>query len=129
MERKNNTIKKTKKENIEEKIKDLTENIREILFLFISENFIDLKKVELQGDLESNIRQKIEDSIKDKYQNLNENFSEMRKAGTDMGVLNFKLMMVPLKIKVFLATYNKKDAENVIARIKEIENEIGKIKT
>lgn len=128
METKNNTIKNIKKENIDDKLKNISPNIREIFRLFLSENIIDSKKIELSGEIENNLKQKIEDSIKDKYQNLNEKFSELRKAGTDLGVLNFKLMIVPLKIKVFLATYSKKDAENVIVRLKEIENEISKIK-
>lgn len=122
MEIKNNQIKKV---SIEDKLKDVSNNVREILLFFISEGIIDIKKLEFNGDLESNLKQRIEDSIKEKYQNLNERFSELRKSGKDLGVLNFKLMMIPLKIKVFLATYNKKDAENLIKRIKEIEQEIS----
>ena len=37
-------------------------------------------------------------------------------------------MMIPLKIKVFLATYEKKDAENLLRRMQDIEKEISKIK-
>ena len=128
MEIKNNPKMNIKREKIEDILKDISKNVREIFLLFISENLIDLKKIEFKGDLESNIKQKIEDAIKDRYQNMNETFSELRKSGVDLGVLNFKLVMIPLKIKVFLATYEKKDAENVINRIKDIENEINKIK-
>lgn len=128
METKNNQKIRIKKERIEEILKDLPKNIRDIFLLFISENIIDPKKIEFNGDLEVNVKQKIEDSIKDKYQTMNETFSELRKSGVDLGVLNFKLVMVPLKIKVFLATYDKKDAENVVKRIKEIEKEISQIK-
>lgn len=128
MEIKNNPKMNIKREKIEDILKDISKNVREIFLLFISENLIDLKKIEFKGDLESNIKQKIEDAIKDRYQNMNETFSELRKSGVDLGVLNFKLVMIPLKIKVFLATYEKKDAENVINRIKDIENEINKVK-
>jgi len=128
MEIKNNPKMNIKREKIEDILKDISKNVREIFLLFISENLIDLKKIEFKGDLESNIKQKIEDAIKDRYQNMNETFSELRKSGVDLGVLNFKLVMIPLKIKVFLATYEKKDAENVINRIKDIENEIYKVK-
>lgn len=128
MEKKNNSMKSIKKESIEDKLKNIQKNLREIFLLFISENMIDSKKIELVGDIESSIKQKIEDSAKDKYQNLNEKFSELRKSGTDLGVLNFKLMMIPLKIKVLLATYDKKDAENLIKRLKEIESELNRIK-
>lgn len=128
MEKKNNSMKSIKKESIEDKLKNIQKNLREIFLFFISENIIDSKKIELVGDIESSIKQKIEDSAKDKYQNLNEQFSELRKSGNDLGVLNFKLMMIPLKIKVLLATYDKKDAENLIKRLKEIENELNQIK-
>ncbi len=128
MEKKNNSMKNIKKESIEDKLRNIQKNLRETFLLFISENLIDSKKIELIGDIESSIKQKIEDSAKDKYQNLNEQFSELRKSGTDLGVLNFKLMMIPLKIKVLLATYDKKDAENLIKRLKEIESGLNQIK-
>jgi hypothetical protein len=37
-------------------------------------------------------------------------------------------MILPLKIKVFLSTYEKKDAENIVKRIEDIEKEISSIK-
>jgi len=35
---------------------------------------------------------------------------------------------LPLKLKVFLATYEKKDLENILNRIDEIDKEIKKYK-
>ena len=122
---KNNIIKKI---SFEDKIKGVSPNIKQILLFLISENVINQNKVRLIGDLENNIKQEIEESIKEKYENLNEKFSELRKSGKDLGVLNFKLVMIPLKIKVFLSTYEKKDIENILRRMQEIEKEINHIK-
>jgi len=109
-----------------EKIKDL--QLKESLLFFISKKIIDPKKINWMGDFERNLKQSLEEAIKEKYKDINERFSELRKSGKDLGVLNFKLMMIPLKIKIFLSTYEKKDAENILKRIEEIEGEINLIK-
>jgi hypothetical protein len=109
-----------------EKIKDL--HLKEILLLLISKKIINPNKINFGGDLERNVKQEIEESIKEKYKDINEEFSELRKSGKDLGVLNFKLMIVPLKIKVFLSTYEKRDVENVLKRMEDIEDEINSIK-
>jgi predicted transcriptional regulator len=109
-----------------EKIKNI--RLKESLLFLISKKIINQSKINWRGDFESNIKQGMEESIKDKYNDMNEKFSELRKSGKDLGVLNFKLMIIPLKIKIFTATYEKKDAENIIKRMEEIENEINSIK-
>jgi hypothetical protein len=118
----------TNKISFEEKIKEVSKNVKEVLLLLISEKLIIKDKIMLSGDFEANIKQSINDSIKEKYQNINEKFSEIRKTGKDLGVLNYKMMMIPLKIKVFLSTYEKKDLENILRRLQEIESEIATIK-
>ncbi len=128
MEKKPNLVKNPKKETIGEKLKGVPKNLREIFLVLASEKIIKIERVVFRGDLEENVKHIIEDSFKSKYHELNERFSELRKAGIDLGVLNLKLMMIPLKLKVFLATYEKKDAENLLNRIKELEKEINKIK-
>jgi hypothetical protein len=109
-----------------EKIKDIP--LRESLIFLISKKIINTNKINWNGDFEENIKQQIGESIRDKYKDINEIFSELRRSGKDLGVLNLKLMIVPLKIKIFLSTYEKKDAENLIKRMEEIENEINSIK-
>lgn len=109
-----------------EKIKDL--HLKESLLFLISKKIINTNKINWKGDFEKNLKQEIEESIKDKYKNINEIFSELRKSGKDLGVLNFKLMIIPLKIKIFLSTYEKKDAENMLKRMQDIEDEIKLIK-
>ena len=109
-----------------EKIKDL--HLKESLVFLISKKIINPNKINWKGDFEANLKQQIEESIKDKYKDINERFSEIRKSGKDLGVLNFKLMIIPLKIKVFLSTYEKKDAENILKRMQDIEDELNSIK-
>lgn len=109
-----------------EKIKEV--HLKESLLFLISKKIINSNKINWNGDFEANLKQQIGESIKDKYKDINETFSELRRSGKDLGVLNYKLMIIPLKIKIFLSTYEKKDAENIIKRIEEIENEINSIK-
>lgn len=110
-----------------EKIKN--PRLNEIVLLLESENIININKVPSTGDFEENVKQEIEISLKEKYRDLSEKFSEIRKTGKDLGVLNFKLMIVPLKIRVFLSTYEKKDAENLLNRMKAIEKELNNPKS
>jgi hypothetical protein len=118
-----------KKIDKEVKIENIKDNkLKEILIFLSLKKVINTNNINWNGDIEANIKQEIEESIKEKYQNINEKFSEIRKSGKDLGVLNLKLMIIPLKIRVFLSTYDKKDAENVIDRIEEIEKEINSIK-
>jgi hypothetical protein len=110
-----------------EKIKD--SHLKESIPLLISNKMINTEKINSTiEDFESNLKQEIAESFHEKYKDMNEIFSEIRKSGKELGVLNLKLMMIPLKIKIFLSTYEKKDAENIIKRIQEIEKEIGNVK-
>ncbi len=115
--------KKTKSETTPaNKIND--SSLKEIASMLESAKIIDLKKINTRGEFESNLKQEIKSSLNDKYKDLEERFSEVRKTGLDMGVMNFRLMALPLKIRVFLSTYEKKDIENVLKRIKDIETEL-----
>jgi hypothetical protein len=110
----------------EDRIKD--SKLKETVLFLSSKKIINLNKINFNNEFEKNLKQEIAESINSKYDDINNKTSDLRKNGKDTGVLNFKLMMIPLKIKVFLSTYEKKDAENVLRRIQEIENEIGKFK-
>jgi len=100
-------------------------SLKEILIFLSSKKILDIAKIVLRGDVEANAKQEVEESIKKRYQEIHEKFSELRKKGEDLGVLNFKLMIIPHKINILLATYNKKDAENLVKRFEEIEKEIN----
>lgn len=101
--------------------------LKEILLILTSNKIINLGKINPKGDIEENTKQGIKESLTDKFGGINEIFSELRKSGKDLGVLNFKLIMLSLKIKMFLSTYEKKDLENLLKRMQEIEAEINKL--
>jgi len=50
--------------------------------------------------------------------------SKIRKTGTKIKGIDLKLMTIPLKIKVFMATYKKKDFDKVVSIMGEIDREI-----
>jgi len=108
-----------------DKIKD--PNLKEIFLILTSNKMLKPSRIKLDGEIESNLKQEVKEIFKDKIQEINEKFSELRKGGKDLGVLNFKLMMLPLKFKVFLSSYEKKDLENILKRIQEIEGDISKL--
>ncbi|MGY4884314.1 MAG: hypothetical protein ACP5NZ_01920 [Nanobdellota archaeon] len=125
MEQKTTKTQTNKQDLIINNIKD--PNLKEVFLILVSNNILNLSKINPTGDIEGNLKQDIKEAVNDQFQEMNENFSELRKSGRDLGVLNFKMMMLPLKIKMFLSTYEKKDLENLLKRIKDIENEIRPI--
>jgi hypothetical protein len=115
---------KTSKDNSSiDKIEDA--HLKESTLFLISNKIINIEKIRPNEDFEKNLKQEIEEKLKEKYKDINTKVSELRRQGKDFGVLNFKLMSIPLKIKIFLATYEIKDAENLLKRMREIENEIS----
>lgn len=123
MEKKKISENKTNKQDLIIK-KICNPSLKEVLIFLSSKKILNINKINCIGDIEINVKQEIEDSIKKRYQEIHEKFSELRKNGKDLGVLNFKLMMIPHKINILLATYEKKDAENLIKRIEEVEKGI-----
>lgn len=102
-------------------------HLKEIFLILTSNKMLNPTKIKWNEDIESNLKQEVKEIFKDKIQEINDRFSEIRKSGKDLGVLNFKLMMLPLKFKVFLSSYEKKDLENLLKRIHEIEEDINKL--
>lgn len=115
---------KAQKNQNEDILNGINKELREVTLFFSSNKYIDLNKLN-KKDIEESAKKTIEDSIKDKFHSLTEIFSELRKTGKDLGVLNYKLMIIPLKIKIFLATFEKKDAENLLNKIDDIEKELN----
>lgn len=118
---------KNPKENNSYLLDSMDNKLKETALFLSSKKYIDLK-ITNREDIEEGTKKMIEESIKDKFHSLDELFSELRKKGKDLGVLNYKLMIIPLKMKVFLATFEKKDAENLINRFEEIQKELNTIK-
>ncbi len=115
---------KASKNQNEDLLNGMNKELREVTLFFSSNKYIDLNKLN-KKNIEESAKKAIEDSIKDKFHSLTEIFSELRKTGKDLGVLNYKLMIIPLKIKIFIATFEKKDAENLLNKIENIEKELN----
>lgn len=126
MEQINQKNKINKISSYEDKIKD--PKLKEIFLILKLSNLIKVNKINWNGEIEENIKQEIKESLQDKIKDLNDTFSELRREGKDLGVLNFRLMILPLKLKIFFSTYDKKDLENLLMKINNIENEIKKYK-
>ena len=127
MEQKMQKIKtKANKEDYLDKVKN--PRLKEMALILESKGVMKVKKINSEADAEEIIKQEMKDSLQNKIQDLNETFSELRKRGIDLSIFNFKLVILPLKLKVFLATYEKKDLENILNRIDEIDKEIKKYK-
>lgn len=127
MEQKMQKIKtKANKEDYLDKVKN--PKLKEMVLILESKGIMKVKKINSEADAEEIIKQEMKDSLQNKIQDLNETFSELRKRGIDLSIFNFKLVILPLKLKVFLATYEKKDLENILKRIDEIDKEIKKYK-
>ena len=117
---------KANKEDYLDKVKN--PKLKEMALILESKGVMKVKKINSEADAEEIIKQEMKDSLQNKIQDLNETFSELRKRGIDLSIFNFKLVILPLKLKVFLATYEKKDLENILNRIDEIDKEIKKYK-
>jgi hypothetical protein len=107
------------------------ENLKETLNFVKSKNLIKLNseiKFENAPEIENYFKEELGNFLNEKYNDIHEKVSEIRKQGKEATVLTFKLMMIPLKIKMFLATCEKKDFEKVLNMIEEIKRDIPKNK-
>ena len=94
-------------------------NSRKIVFDSGTQEFKDSQEVE------EFFKEKIRDWLHQKLSEICEKLSEIRKQNIkDTKVINFKLMTIPLKIKVFLATNSLKDLENILKKMDEIKKEL-----
>lgn len=101
------------------------EKLRETLILIKNSTNIKLNynvKLTEPKEIENYFKEELESYLNEKYNEIHEKVSELREKGYDMMVWTFKLMSIPLKIKVFVATSDKKDFNTVTHKI----NEIGK---
>jgi hypothetical protein len=78
--------------------------------------------VSKKEDLKQELENEIIPHFKERHREIAAKISELRKGGKDVEVEWIHLMMVPLKIKMFAATRNKKD----FFKVKNILDEIDK---
>jgi len=110
--------------NEDYKIED--EKLKETIEFVKSKNLVKLNpriKFENYIEAENYFKEELGNFLNDKYNDIHEKVSEIRKEGKEATVITFKLMMIPLKIKIFLATCEKKDFEKVLNMIEEVKNE------
>lgn len=113
-----------KSKNEDYKIED--EKLRETIEFVKSRNLVKLNpniKFDNYIEAENYFKEELGNFLTDKYNDVHEQVSEIRKEGKEATVITFKLMMIPLKIKIFLATCEKKDFEKVLNMIEEVKNE------
>lgn len=127
-EMKINPLQKDKDNNMsnlnKEEYKIVDEKLKETLEFAKKNNLINLNtKIKFDNNLEAEnyFKEELGNFLTDKYNDIHEQVSEIRKEGKEATVITFKLMMIPLKIKVFLATCEKKDFEKVLNMIDEVK--------
>lgn len=110
------------------KIRD--ENLRETLILINTSTKIPINyKTSLTEpkEIEEYFKEELESYLNEKYKDIYEKVSELRERGYDMMVWTFKLMAIPLKIKVFISTCDKKDFNRITHKINEINKGVSEI--
>jgi hypothetical protein len=114
--------------SIFDKIQD--QKLRETLILIKNSTNIKLNynnNLKDPKEIEDYFREEIETYLNERYNEIHEKVSELREKGHDMMVWTFKLMAIPLKIKVFVSTGDKKDFNLVTAKINEISKAVNEI--
>jgi hypothetical protein len=118
---KNNLAAKAKEISVLDKIQN--PSLRETLILIKENTNIKINppgKLTDPKEIENHFKEELEAYLNEKYKEAYEKVSELREKGHDMMVYTFKMMSIPLKIKLFLSTCNKKDFNIVTSKINEV---------
>jgi hypothetical protein len=103
-------------------------NLAEVVKIFDKRKLIKFNDkdiiLETKKDVEEFVKQKIFEYLENKQNMLYEKISELRKKGADTKDIEFQLMSLPLKIKVFKATLKNKDSDKILEMIKIIDKQI-----
>ncbi|MEM0465956.1 MAG: hypothetical protein QXW97_04640 [Candidatus Pacearchaeota archaeon] len=95
--------------------------------IFIDEKNID-KKTFVKESLDDFIKRQILNFLKYRLEDLKSEISFLRKSGKDVEYLSLKVISVPLKIKIFEASFESKDFFKVTELLDFCEEELKKIK-
>ncbi|MCK5450087.1 hypothetical protein KAI32_04420 [Candidatus Pacearchaeota archaeon] len=85
-------------------------------------------KFETVKEAEDSMKEDIVGAINEKTNELKQEVSEMQKKGNDLILEKIKSLQIPLKLKVWLATTNKKDLEIILNIFSSIEKTLEPIK-
>lgn len=107
------------------------EDIRSILKYLKSKNYsieklLKDRKFDSKKELIKFLKEILVSFLNDEYNELKGKVSTLRKKGVDESHIELRLMSVPLKIKLFEASFHKKDFDKVINLTDSIEQELKK---
>lgn len=111
-------------------LKEILENFSEIREIGKDHNpKIDqiLKKAKTKKDIIELLKEEIINGLNETHQELKRKISSARKRGFNVKHEDLVLMTLPSKIKIFAATFKKKDYENSEKVIKDVENTLNKL--
>jgi len=79
-------------------------------------------------ELIERLKEGLGEKLISEYDDLKKEISDIRKKGGDVLIEDLKLSSVPLKIKLFKATMEKKDFYKIKKILKEVKDEINEVK-
>jgi len=84
------------------------------------------RKFDSEEELAKFLKERSVDFLHGRHHELKEEMSKLRKEGRDVNDVDLRLMSIPLKIKLFEVSLNKKDFYKVINLIEKVEKELKK---
>lgn len=88
-----------------------------------------IKRSRTSSELFNSVKLELIKSKKEEYIKIKQEISSLRKKGLDVYIEDIKLMSVPLKIKIFDATSDKKDLYRINKIIIDIQSSLADKKT
>jgi hypothetical protein len=131
--------KKRLKERVDVNAKDFGEVIKniddphltEVVKIFDERRLINFTDkditLETKKDVEEFVKQKIFEYLENRKNMLYEKVSELRKKGADTRDIDFEIMALPLKIRVFQATLRNRDSDKILEMIQNLNKGIKKL--
>jgi hypothetical protein len=80
-----------------------------------------------EKEIEEYLKSSLITYLNDNYEDLKVKISDLRRKGKDVQQLSLNLMSIPLKIKIFKASFSQKDLDVVLNRLEEIKDKLKKI--
>ncbi len=85
-----------------------------------------IKNCKNNDDLLDSLKKELIEKLHNEYENLRKDISDKRKIGYDVYIEDVNSMSIPLKIRMFEATSERKDYYKVKKLIKEAEDSLNK---
>jgi hypothetical protein len=85
-------------------------------------------KFESTKEAEESKAEEVISIITEKTRDIKENISELEKSGKNLHIDSIKLISVPLKTKIWLSTYGRKDLENIFKILEEVKKVVDPLK-